>query len=56
MNVGFITLGCDKNTVDSERYLALLTDRGATHTPNLEEADVIIINTCGFIDAAKQEY
>ncbi|MGH7625026.1 MAG: 30S ribosomal protein S12 methylthiotransferase RimO [Gemmatimonadaceae bacterium] len=55
MNVGFITLGCDKNTVDSERYLALLTDRGATHTPNLEEADVIIINTCGFIDAAKQE-
>ncbi|HEX5409545.1 MAG TPA: 30S ribosomal protein S12 methylthiotransferase RimO [Gemmatimonadaceae bacterium] len=55
MNVGFITLGCDKNTVDSERYLALLTDRGATHTPNLVEADVIIINTCGFIDAAKQE-
>ena len=55
MNVGFITLGCDKNTVDSERYLALLTDHGATHTPNLERADVIIINTCGFIDAAKQE-
>jgi len=55
VNVGFITLGCDKNTVDSERYLALLTDRGATHTPDLEEADVIIINTCGFIDAAKQE-
>jgi len=55
VNVGFITLGCDKNTVDSERYLALLTDRGATHTPDLAEADVIIINTCGFIDAAKQE-
>lgn len=55
MNVGFITLGCDKNTVDSERYLALLTDHGATHTPDLERADVIIINTCGFIDAAKQE-
>ncbi|HXE61252.1 MAG TPA: 30S ribosomal protein S12 methylthiotransferase RimO [Gemmatimonadaceae bacterium] len=55
MNIGFITLGCDKNTVDSERYLAQLVDQGARHTADLERADVIVINTCGFIDAAKQE-
>jgi ribosomal protein S12 methylthiotransferase len=55
VKVGFITLGCDKNTVDSERYLALLADHGGEFTPELETADVIIINTCGFIDAAKQE-
>ena len=55
MKVGFITLGCDKNTVDSERYLALLADHGGEFTPELDDADVIIINTCGFIDAAKQE-
>ena len=55
MNIGFITLGCDKNTVDSERYLAQLVDQGVRHTTQLERADVIVINTCGFIDAAKQE-
>lgn len=55
MKIGLITLGCDKNTVDSERYLARLLDHGATHTTNLDDADVILINTCGFIDAAKQE-
>jgi ribosomal protein S12 methylthiotransferase len=55
VNIGFITLGCDKNTVDSERYLAQLVDQGAKHTTHLERADVIVINTCGFIDAAKQE-
>ena len=55
MKIGFITLGCDKNTVDSERYLAQLGDRGAQHTDDLAQADVIVINTCGFIDAAKQE-
>ncbi len=55
MKVGFITLGCDKNTVDSERYLAQLSDRGAEHTDDLNEAEIIIINTCGFIDAAKKE-
>lgn len=55
MKIGFITLGCDKNTVDSERYLARLSLRGARHTADLDDADVIIINTCGFIDAAKQE-
>ncbi|MGI9079008.1 MAG: 30S ribosomal protein S12 methylthiotransferase RimO [Gemmatimonadaceae bacterium] len=55
MKIGLITLGCDKNTVDSERYLSQLADYGATHTPVLEEADVIVVNTCGFIDAAKRE-
>jgi ribosomal protein S12 methylthiotransferase len=55
MKLGFITLGCDKNTVDSERYLAQLADRGAEFTDDLSEAEVIVINTCGFIDAAKKE-
>ena len=55
MKVAVITLGCDKNTVDSERYLAELADRGAEPTDNAEDADVILVNTCGFIDAAKKE-
>ena len=55
MKVGFITLGCDKNTVDTERYLAELSDYGGEFTARLDEADVIIVNTCGFIDAAKKE-
>ena len=55
LKVGVITLGCDKNTVDSERYLAQLSDYSAEYTPELGEADLIIVNTCGFIDAAKKE-
>src|SRR6266542_1395717 len=55
MKVGMITLGCDKNTVDSERYLAELADYEAHFTADLEQADIIIVNTCGFIDAAKRE-
>ncbi len=55
MKVSIITLGCDKNTVDSERYLAELADRGAEPTDIAEDADVILVNTCGFIDAAKKE-
>ncbi len=55
MKVGFVTLGCDKNTVDTERYLAQLADRGAEYTGDLAEAEVIVVNTCGFIDAAKKE-
>ena len=55
MKVAVITLGCDKNTVDSERYVASLADRGAEYTPNLEDAEIILVNTCGFIDAAKKE-
>ena len=55
MKVAVVTLGCDKNTVDSERYLAELADRGAEPTDRAEDADVILVNTCGFIDAAKKE-
>jgi ribosomal protein S12 methylthiotransferase len=55
MKVGLLTLGCDKNTVDSERYLAELLAHGAESTTDLDEAEVIIVNTCGFIDAAKRE-
>jgi ribosomal protein S12 methylthiotransferase len=55
VKVSFVTLGCDKNTVDSERYLAQLADRGAEYAEDPGDADVIVINTCGFIDAAKKE-
>jgi ribosomal protein S12 methylthiotransferase len=55
MRVGLISLGCDKNTVDSERVLATLSGHGAEHVSDLSRADVILVNTCGFIDAAKQE-
>jgi ribosomal protein S12 methylthiotransferase len=55
VKVGFITLGCDKNTVDTERYLAELSEYGGEYTAELDQADVIIVNTCGFIDAAKKE-
>jgi ribosomal protein S12 methylthiotransferase len=55
VRVGIITLGCDKNTVDSERYLAQLSDYSVEYTPDLAEAELIIVNTCGFIDAAKKE-
>ena len=55
MKIGFVTLGCDKNTVDTERYLAELTGCGGEYTATLSDADVIIVNTCGFIDAAKKE-
>ena len=55
MRVALVTLGCDKNTVDSERYLALLVDHGAELVSDPARAELIIVNTCGFIDAAKQE-
>src|SRR5688572_4908615 len=53
--VGVITLGCDKNTVDSERIMARLAGSGAHVSTDVEDADVIVINTCGFIDRAKEE-
>lgn len=55
MRVKLVTLGCDKNTVDSERYLAQLLDHGAELVEDAETAELILVNTCGFIDAAKQE-
>jgi ribosomal protein S12 methylthiotransferase len=53
--LGIVSLGCDKNTVDSERLVAALAGHGAETVRDLARADVIIVNTCGFIDAAKQE-
>ncbi len=55
MNLGVISLGCDKATVDSERLVGDLVGHGAQVVPTLETADVILVNTCGFIDAAKAE-
>ena len=55
MKLGVISLGCDKATVDSERLVGELVGHGAVVTPDLTLADVILVNTCGFIDAAKQE-
>jgi ribosomal protein S12 methylthiotransferase len=54
MRFHVVTLGCDKNTVDSERYVAELTALGAQSTADADEADLIVVNTCGFIDAAKE--
>jgi ribosomal protein S12 methylthiotransferase len=55
MLFSLVTLGCDKNTVDSERYAASLIEHGAAPAGDPADADVILVNTCGFIDAAKQE-
>lgn len=55
MNIMFISLGCDKNLVDSERMLGKLKKTGARFTDDETKADVIIINTCCFIDDAKEE-
>lgn len=55
MRLGLVSLGCDKNTVDSERLVAALGGFGAEHVSDLSSADVIVVNTCGFIDAAKEE-
>lgn len=55
MKILFISLGCDKNLVDSEKMLGILADRGYTITDDEYEADVIIINTCSFISDAKEE-
>ncbi|PIR01255.1 MAG: 30S ribosomal protein S12 methylthiotransferase RimO [Nitrospinae bacterium CG11_big_fil_rev_8_21_14_0_20_45_15] len=53
--IGMVSLGCPKNTVDTEWALGDLKQEGHELTPNAEEADFIIINTCGFIDSAKRE-
>lgn len=53
--IGVISLGCAKNQVDTERMLGLLTQAGHALTNNPAEADVLIVNTCGFIESAKQE-
>lgn len=53
--VGFISLGCPKALVDSERILTQLRIEGYDIVPTYENADVVVVNTCGFIDSAKQE-
>src|ERR1700761_6398536 len=54
-SVAFVSLGCPKNLVDSERMLGLLAQDGLTLTPDAEQADAIVINTCGFLEASKEE-
>jgi ribosomal protein S12 methylthiotransferase len=53
--VGFVSLGCPKALVDSERILTQLRLEGYDIVPTYENADVVVVNTCGFIDSAKQE-
>ncbi|MEK7239357.1 MAG: 30S ribosomal protein S12 methylthiotransferase RimO [Gemmatimonadota bacterium] len=55
MKFAVLTLGCDKNTVDSERYSAELRAHGGEPVEALDLAELIVVNTCGFIDAAKRE-
>jgi ribosomal protein S12 methylthiotransferase len=55
MKVGFISLGCPKNLVDSEVMLGLAEQAGHEITPDAADADIVVVNTCAFIDRAKQE-
>ena len=53
--VGAVSLGCNKNRVDTETALGLLAEKGFLLTEKPEEADILLVNTCGFIDSAKEE-
>lgn len=53
--ISIVTLGCSKNEIDSELMMSILKDRNYTITNSLNESDLIIVNTCGFIDKAKEE-
>ena len=55
LKVGLISLGCAKNLVDSENILGLLKHDGYTITSSIKDSDIIIVNTCGFIDSSKKE-
>lgn len=55
MKIGFVSLGCCKNLVDSEEIMGMLQANGHQIISNPALADVIIINTCGFIESAKEE-
>ena len=55
VKVGFVSLGCNKNLCDTENMMGLLAEGGFEITPNPEEAEVIVVNTCGFIESAQQE-
>ncbi|HEY9232523.1 MAG TPA: 30S ribosomal protein S12 methylthiotransferase RimO, partial [Blastocatellia bacterium] len=53
--IGMVSLGCPKNLVDSEVMMGLLARQGYELTSDSAEADVLVVNTCGFIDSARQE-
>jgi ribosomal protein S12 methylthiotransferase len=55
MKVGFVSLGCPKNLVDSEVMMGLLAERGCEITPRAEDAEVLVVNTCSFIEPAREE-
>ena len=55
LKVGFVSLGCPKNLVDSEVMMGMLAQAGAELTPHSDDADVIVVNTCSFIESAQQE-
>ncbi len=55
LKIGFVSLGCPKNLVDSEVMMGMLAQSGANLVPRAEDADVIVVNTCSFIDTAQQE-
>src|SRR5439155_17144319 len=55
LKVGFVSLGCPKNLVDTEVMMGQLVANGHDLTPNPDHADIIVVNTCSFIDPAKQE-
>ena len=55
MKVGFVSLGCPKNQLDTEVMLHEVIEAGHEITPDETEADVVIINTCAFIESAKRE-
>ena len=55
MKAGFISLGCSKNLVDTEVMLGILQQHGIELTANPAEADILIVNTCAFIQSAKEE-
>ena len=53
--VGLVSLGCPKALVDSERILTKLRSQGYVISPDYDGADVVIVNTCGFLDSARDE-
>ena len=55
MKIGMVSLGCPKNLVDSEVMLGLIREKHLEITNDPAEADLIIVNTCGFIESAKEE-
>src|SRR5258705_9816374 len=53
--VGFVSLGCPKNLVDSEVMMGILAREGYELTPRADEAEILVVNTCSFIEAAQKE-